>query len=98
MKPVETRASVTFQQEQWLYLSFCAQTLNYQMKWREGKAEFDDRDGNEIEEGSCTGQSVRSGFESVYIRPFLCCSLECNKLNLVFTPASGVGFLLNTEL
>lgn len=48
----------------------------------------------EIEEGSCAGQNVRSGFESVYIRPHLCCSLECNMLNLVFTPASGVAFSL----
>lgn len=66
-----------------------------------GNGELEERDGNretEIEEGSCAGQNVRSGFESVYIRPLLCCSLECNMLNLVFTPASGVGFSLHTEL
>lgn len=44
-------------------------------------------------EGGGNGEVWR--FESVYIRLLLCCSLECNMLDLVFVP---VGFSLDTEL
>lgn len=65
-----------------LYHSFCTLILSYRDEWREVEME--------IEEGSCAGQNVRIGLESVYIRPLLCCSLECNMLKVVFTPSSGV--------
>ena len=87
-----------------LCLGLCDQILSYRDEWREergeqrgGRGRWKQRE-TEIEEGSCAGQNVSGGFESVYIRPLLCCSPECNMLNLVFTPASGVGCSLHTEL